>query len=86
MPLLLTTATSAQTIWLGQSPPAVPVVALCTCLTFSRGGALAAGTGLLVFFASSPERVEKLATALVAAAGSCAVILAAAHRPAINRA
>ena len=60
-------------------------MALCAYLTFSRGGALAAGAGLLVFFAFSPERVEKLATAFVAAAGSGAVILAAAHRPAIEQ-
>ena len=86
LPLLLATATSARTLAArAVAAGAIPVVALCTYLTFSRGGALAAGAGLLVFFAFSPERVEKLATALVAAAGSGAVILAATHRPAIEQ-
>ena len=35
----------------------------------SRGGAVAAGAGLLAFFLFSPERVGKLATALVTAGG-----------------
>ena len=86
LPLLLATATSARTLAArAVAAGAIPLVALCTYLTFSRGGALAAGAGLLVFFAFSPERVEKLATALVAAAGSGAVILAATHRPAIEQ-
>jgi hypothetical protein len=46
---------------------------------------LAAGAGLLAFFAFSPSRVERLATALVTAAGSGALILAASHRPAIEQ-
>ena len=86
LPLLLATATSARTLPArAVAAGAIPLVALCTYLTFSRGGALAAGAGLLVFFAFSPERVEKLATALVAATGSGAVILAATHRPAIEQ-
>ncbi len=57
---------------------------LCSYLTFSRGGAVAAAAGLLAFFAFSPERVGKLATALVTAAGSAVLILAADHRAAIE--
>ncbi|MGA8722203.1 MAG: O-antigen ligase family protein [Solirubrobacteraceae bacterium] len=86
LPLLLATATSARTLAArAGAAGAIPLVALCTYLTFSRGGALAAGAGLLVFFAFSPERLDKLATALVAATGSGAVILAATHRPAIEQ-
>ncbi|MFZ0974254.1 MAG: hypothetical protein WAN22_18635, partial [Solirubrobacteraceae bacterium] len=86
LPLLLATATSARTLAArAGAAGAIPLVALCTYLTFSRGGALAAGAGLLVFFAFSPERVDKLATALVTATGSGAVILAATHRPAIEQ-
>src|SRR5262249_10451747 len=85
LPLLLGTATSARTLLVRAAAAAsIPVVALCGYLTFSRGGALAAGVGVLVFLAFSPERVEKFATVLVAAAGSGAVILAATHRPAVE--
>ena len=86
LPLLLAIATSARTLPAQAAAAAgIPIVTLCGYLTFSRGGALAAGAGLLVFLAFSPERVEKLATALVTAAGSGAVILAATHRPAIEQ-
>ena len=85
LPLLLATATSARGLLVrAAAAAAIPIVALCGYLTFSRGGAVAAGAGVLVFLAFSPERVEKFATALVAAAGSGAVILAANHRPAIE--
>jgi hypothetical protein len=86
LPLLLAIATSARTLW-GQAAAAaaIPLVTLCSYLTFSRGGALEAGAGLLVFFALTPERVGKLATALVSAAGSVVLILAADHRVAIEQ-
>jgi hypothetical protein len=45
---------------------------------------VAAGAGLLAFFVLSPERVGKLATALVTAVGSGVLIMAAVHRPAIE--
>ena len=85
LPLLLALATSARTLS-GQATAAaaIPVVTLTGYLTFSRGGAIAAGVGLLAFFALSPERVGKLATAIVAAAGSGVLILATVSRPAIE--
>ena len=46
---------------------------------------MAAGAGLLAFFLFSPDRVEKLATALVTAAGSAVLVLAADHRAAIEQ-
>lgn len=86
LPLLLATATSARTLPAqAASAAAIPVVALCAYLTFSRGGAIAAGAGLLAFFVFAPDRIGKLATALVAAAGSGALILAAVDRPAIEQ-
>jgi len=86
LPLLLAIATSARTLRAqAASAAAIPIVTLCSYLTFSRGGALAAGAALLAFLVVSPERVGKLATALVAAAGSAALILAAVHRGAIEQ-
>jgi hypothetical protein len=86
LPLLLSIATSARTLPAqAAAAAAVVVVALCGYLTFSRGGAVAAAVGLLAFFAFSPERLAKLATALVTAAGSGVLILAADHRPALEQ-
>jgi hypothetical protein len=85
LPLLLAIATSARTLVAqAGAAAAIPVVTLCSYLTFSRGGAVAAGAGLLAFFVLSPERVGKLATALVTAVGSGVLIMAAVHRPAIE--
>jgi hypothetical protein len=86
LPLLLASATAARTLRAqAAAAAAIPVVALTSYLTFSRGGAVAAAAGLLAFLVFSPERVGKLATALVAAAGSAALILAAVHRAAIEQ-
>ncbi len=85
LPLLLAIATSARTLR-GQAAAAaaIPIVALCGYLTFSRGGALATAAALIAFFALTPERIPKLATALLTAAGSAALVAAAAHRGAIE--
>ena len=86
LPLLLSIATSARRLWAqSAAAAAIPVVTLCCYLTFSRGGAVAAGAGLLAFFLFSPDRVEKLSTALVTAAGSAVLVLAADHRAAIEQ-
>jgi hypothetical protein len=85
LPLLLAIATSARTLAAqAVAAGAIPIVTLCGYLTFSRGGAVAAGAGLLAFLVLSPERVGKLATAFVTAAGSGVLILAAVHRAAIE--
>ena len=85
LPLLLGLATSARTLY-GQAvaAAAVPVLALCGYLTFSRGGALTAAITLVVFIALAPERFPKLATTLLTAGASVALIAGASHRPAIE--
>jgi O-antigen ligase/polysaccharide polymerase Wzy-like membrane protein len=86
LPLLLGVATSARTLWAqAVAAGAVPIVALCGYLTFSRGGAVSAAAGLLVFLLLSPERVGKFVTVVVTAAGGGALILAASHRSAIEQ-
>jgi O-antigen ligase/polysaccharide polymerase Wzy-like membrane protein len=86
LPLLLSMATSARTLPAqAAAAAAIPPVALCGYLTFSRGGAVAAVVGLFAFFAFSPERVGKLATALVTGAGSAVLVLAADHRAALEQ-
>ncbi len=57
---------------------------LCGYLTFSRGGALAAGVAAVAFIALAPERFPKLATSLVVGAGSAALIAGASTRSAIE--
>jgi tetratricopeptide (TPR) repeat protein len=86
LPLLLAVATSARRLLLqAAAAGAAPVVALCGYLTFSRGGAAAAAVGLIVFFALTRERVVKLLTALLIAAGSTIVIAGAVHRSAVEK-
>lgn len=85
LPVLLGLAGSARTL-LGQAlaAAAVPAVALCGYLTFSRGGALAAAGGLVVYFVLTGERIPKLLSALVAAGGSAALVVGAIHRHAVE--
>lgn len=86
LPLLLGLAGQARSL-LGQAlaAAAIPLVALTGYLTFSRGGAIAVAAGLIVFLLCAPERLPRLATTLVAGAGSAALIAGAAHRHAIEQ-
>ncbi len=85
MPLVLSIATSARTLRVqAVAAASLPVLALCAYLTFSRGTAIASGVAVLTFLALTPDRIPKLATALVAAAGSVILIAGAAHRSAIE--
>lgn len=85
LPLLLSVATSARTLRTQAAAAAgIPILVLCGYLTFSRGGAIAATAALIVFIALAPERIPKLATMLVAAAGSAVLIAGAVHRGAIE--
>lgn len=80
IPLLLYVATGARSIAARVVAAAgLPVVVLCLALTVSRGGTLAAAVGLIAFFALVPDRLPRLATALVAAAGSAVVMLELLH-------
>ncbi len=86
LPLLLSLATSARTLLAsGAAAAAIPLTALCGYLTFSRGGAIATAVALVMFIALAPERIPKLATMLVGAAGSAALIAGAVHRHAVEQ-
>jgi hypothetical protein len=86
LPLVLAIATSARTLRAqAAAAAALPMMALCGYLTFSRGGAIEATAALLVFMALAPDRIPKLATLMVAAAGSAALIAGAVHRSAVER-
>jgi hypothetical protein len=85
LPLVLSIATSARTLRAqAAAAAALPLLGLCSYLTFSRGGAIAAVIALLAFIALSPDRLAKLATILVAAAGSAVLIAGAIHRTAVE--
>jgi hypothetical protein len=85
LPLLLSLATSARSL-LAQAGAAasLPLLVLCSYLTFSRGGALAGAVALIVFIALAPERLMKLATALTAGIGGAILVAGAVHRSAIE--
>lgn len=85
LPLLLYVATEARTL-AGRAfaAGALPIVVLCVGLTVSRGGILAAVVGVLVFFCVAPDRLPRLATGIVAAAGSAVVMYAVLRRPLVR--
>jgi hypothetical protein len=85
IPLLLMIATGGRTI-VGQALAAatLPVAALGVVLTASRGGVLTAIVAIVVFYALAPNRLPKLATGLVAAAGSAILIVALLDRAALR--
>jgi O-antigen ligase len=86
LPLLLAIATSARTL-LAQAAAAagIPILALCGYLTFSRGGVIAGVVAVGVFILVAPERIPKLATVLLGAVASVALIAGAVHRHAIDQ-
>jgi hypothetical protein len=85
LPLKLSIPTSARTLRMqAAAAGAIPLLALCAYLTFSRGGSVASGVAVLAFLVLVPDRVPKLATALTAAAGSAILIAGAAHRAALE--
>jgi tetratricopeptide (TPR) repeat protein len=85
IPLLLHAATGARAMILrALAGGGVPILALCAFLTVSRGGAIAAVLGVLVFLALAPDRLPKLAVALVCGGGSALLVAAANQRPAVR--
>jgi hypothetical protein len=85
LPLLLSIATAARTLRAqAAAAAAIPLLVLCGYLTFSRGGAIAAVAALLAFVILAPDRFPKLATLIVAGAGSAILVAAAIHRSAIE--
>jgi O-Antigen ligase len=85
VPLVMLSASAGRSlITQGLSSASLPLMALAGYLTFSRGGAVAACVGLVVFFLLTPARLPKLATLLVAGAGSAVLIGAATQRRAVE--
>ena len=86
VPLLLSIAGSARAVTTrALAAGALPLLALCGYLTFSRGGAIEAGVGLVVFLLGARDRLPKLATILAAAGASALLVLDAGHRHAVER-
>jgi hypothetical protein len=85
IPLLLGTAVRGRTL-VGRafSAALIPVLALTAFYTLSRGGAVEAAVGLIVFLALAPRRFVALPTVAAAAAGSALLIAAAAQRDAVT--
>jgi O-antigen ligase len=85
IPVLLGTATGARSLAArGLAAGVIPLLALCAFLTASRGGAIGICLAVVVFVVLVPDRMPKLPTMGVIAAG-CAVLIAAANaRPAVR--
>jgi hypothetical protein len=85
LPLVLSVATSARNLLTqAAAAAALPAMALCGYLTFSRGGAVAAAIAIIAFIVASPNRVPKLGTILVATGASAVLIAGAIHRSAVE--
>ncbi|HEY2595813.1 MAG TPA: hypothetical protein VGK33_18130, partial [Chloroflexota bacterium] len=87
IPLLLATATRARTI-AGQAVAAavLPVAVLGIVMTASRGAIITAIVAVLLFYALTPDRLPKLLTGLVAAAGSAFLVAGFLARHALRAA
>lgn len=85
LPLLLCLATGARTL-AGRALAAagLPLVLLCLAMTVSRGGILAAAVGILVFFALAPDRIPRLGTLVLAAAGAAVLLVALLERAGVR--
>ena len=87
IPLMLAVATGARRAVLqALAAAALPVMALTTYYTFSRGGALETAVGLIALFALYPRRLALLPTLLTGALGSAILIAAARQRAALDHA
>jgi O-Antigen ligase len=86
LPLLLSIATSARTLRAqAAAAGSLPLLAVCGYLTFSRGGAIASAVAVAAFLALAPNRIPKLATMLVGAAGGAVLIVGVVHRKAVDQ-
>jgi Flp pilus assembly protein TadD len=85
LPLLLQVATGAKTIvFRALAAAAIPAMALTAFFTLSRGGIAAAIVVVFVYLAFTSDRLPKLLTALVAAAGSAILIVASLDHEALR--
>ena len=85
IPLLLMIATAGRSLAgraLGAA--ALPVAVLGVVLTASRGGVLTAIVAVIAFYALAPDRLPKLVTGFVAAAGSAIMVAALLDRDAVR--
>jgi hypothetical protein len=83
--LLLGVAATARTrLGQGVAAAAVPLAGLGDYLCVSRGGAIVLVAGVVVFFALSGDRLPKLASLLVAGAGTAILVTAASQRDALQ--
>ncbi len=86
LPLLLAATATARTVPAqAVAAGAVPVVALALWLTSSGLFVPVTAGALLVFFALAPDRIPKLATLVVASAGSAILFAAVEQRDALDR-
>jgi len=86
VPLVLGVATDARQVALrAAAAAALPMLSLTIFFTLSRGGIGAAAIAAAVFVGFSADRVAKLPTLLVAAAGSAALILVADRYDALQQ-
>lgn len=84
-PLVLQVATDARSVLLrAAAAAALPVMALVSFLTLSRGGIGAAILALAVFLAFSSDRLPKVLTLLLASGGGAILIAAADRRDALQ--
>ena len=86
LPLCLAAASSARTtIGQGLAAAALPIVALTIWLTASGLSVGLVAVTLAIFFVLAPDRLPKLVTLLIAAAGSTLLFLAVEQRDALDR-
>jgi len=86
-PLLLQVATSAKRVaFRALAAASLPALALASFFTFSRAGIAAALIAVAIFLAFAPDRLPKLLTALLAAAGSAVLVAAATQRDSLQHA
>jgi hypothetical protein len=85
IPLVLIVAgTGRRVVTRAAAAAALPAMALAALYTFSRGGAIEIALALIVLLALHPRRLTLLVTALLAAAGSAILIVAATQREALE--
>lgn len=86
VPLILAATASARHVALQAiAAAALPVVALTLWLTTSSLSLPAAAVALIAFFVLAPDRLPKLATLIVAGAGSAILFAAVEQREALDR-
>jgi O-Antigen ligase len=85
LPLLFAIASTARRLVVQAiAAGAIPMVVLCGYLTFSRGAAIEATGGVLLFLVLTNDRLPKLLSGLFMLAGSAVLIAGAVHRSAVE--